>query len=392
MSALFGPRMFQSFLALGRTAERGGWSVTAPDGRTFAHAGAEPGATAVLRINDWGVLPAISRRGDLGFAETYRDGRWTTDDLVAVIRFACDNEAALRRVLSGSWVQRAVSNLAYALRANTRRGSRRNIHAHYDLGSDFFSLWLDPSMTYSSALFAHDDQPLEAAQHNKHDAVLARLGSRPGDVLDIGCGWGSFIERALDRAGHRVTGVTISPAQWTYARSRLAGKEEQAAVHLRDYRDLDGRFDSIVSVEMFEAVGERYWPTYFAKIAALLRRGGRAVIQTITVKDADFPRYRRGIDVFRSFIFPGGMLASPSRIAALAADAELKMTDGLSFGPDYAKTATHWLSAFDTARDRIAGLGFDEKFIALWRFYLATCVAAFAARKIDVMHIELRHA
>ena len=385
-------KAFTAVEGAARTLPYGTLTLTAPDGRVCTHRGPNDGPHSEVVVHDWRVLDSLMRRGDVGLAEAYRDGHWSTGDLVAVLKHGCLNWQGLDRFLAGHWLVRQLHRIAYALRPNSHGGSRRNVQAHYDLSNDFFRLWLDPSLTYSSAIFRDASQSLEAAQRNKLDTVLDRLGASPARLLEIGCGWGSFMERAIERLGHHVTGITVSARQHEFAAQRLAAMAPQAEVALADYRDQHGRFDHVVSIEMFEAVGEKYWPQFFGKVASLLAPGGRAVIQTITVRDEDFPRYRSGIDVFRSLIFPGGMLPSPARFSEEAAKAGLKVVERDMFGPHYARTAAHWLQAFDARAAEVAALGFDTGFIRLWRFYLATCVAVFEAGKIDVMQAELRHA
>lgn len=375
-----------------RRLANGALVVKEPGRATFAHVGAAAGPCAELELHDRAAITDFMLRGDVGFAEAYRRGLWSSPDLVALLKYACANADGLDRYLSGHAVMRQLVRLAYFLRGNSVAGSRRNVHAHYDLSAAFFALWLDPTMAYSSAQFSHPDEPLEVAQRNKLDAVLAALSSSPGRVLEIGCGWGSFIEHAVRRAGHHVTGITISAEQHAFARRRLEAFGSQVDLSLTDYRHQGGRFDSVVAIEMFEAVGERYWPIFFQKLASLVSPRGRAVLQTIIVRDCDFEKYRAGIDIFRSLVFPGGMLSSLSRFSAEAHRAGLKIAELQTFGPHYARTAERWLAAFDDSRAEIGHLGFDEPFIRLWRFYLASCVAAFSCGKIDVMRVALRHA
>lgn len=367
----------------------GSAEIITPEGKTYRFKGAQPGAHAHLKIHQWSVVLNLSLRGDIGFAEDYRSGLWESNDLVSLFLCAFQNEAVLNPYIQGGTIGRMAAWLANRLDANTMRGSRRNIASHYDLGNQFYALWLDPSMTYSSALFSNTSENLQAAQLNKYDRILQRLGKESGRILEIGCGWGGFAERAVDMGDHHVRGITLSKEQHAYAQRRI---QRQANFVLEDYRKQEGKFDHIVSIEMFEAVGERYWRTYFSKLASLLKSSGKAVVQTITIDDAMFDRYRKGSDMIRSFIFPGGMLPSPSRFATEAEHAGLKLTDRFTFGQDYALTLRHWLARFDAARSQISALGFDEGFIRLWRFYLATCIAGFETKRIDVMQVEMQHA
>jgi cyclopropane-fatty-acyl-phospholipid synthase len=279
-------------------------------------------------------------------------------------------------------------------RRNTRKGSRKNIHAHYDLGNEFYRLWLDPSMTYSSALFEGEGgEPLEAAQTAKYERILEQIGAKQGDsILEIGCGWGGFAETAA-RRGMRVTGVTISREQLDYARARLdrAGLGDRVDLRFCDYRDMEGRYDHIVSIEMIEAVGERYWPEYFAALKRHLVPGGSALVQAIVIADDFFERYRRHPDFIQTYVFPGGMLLSPASLREQCRLAGLKVAELYSFGLDYARTLETWLGRFDRVADQVAKLGFDERFRRMWRYYLAYCAAGFSTRRTDVLQAHYRH-
>jgi len=364
-----------------------------PDGSAQAFDSGRAGPHAMLRLSDWRVLDDLLRSGDIGFAEAYIDGRWDTPDLAVLLTVAAVNYNELERAIHGrvwGWIAYRIRHL---LRSNRKSQARRNIQAHYDLGNAFYALWLDPTMTYSSALFGADqDLALEAAQAAKYERICERLGIRPGDrVLEIGCGWGGFAEHAIRTRGCRVDGVTLSSEQLVYARERLAGAglSEQADFQLRDYRDIRGQYDHVVSIEMFEAVGESYWPAYFDAVRKALRRGGRALVQTITIDDRLFPRYRRGTDFIQQYIFPGGMLPSPRVFAAHAARCGLRLGDTLAFGADYAETLRRWRQRFNRCVGELNAMGFDNRFIRLWNFYLAYCEAGFRAGTIDVMQLEL---
>ncbi len=375
---------------LGRITE-GRLAVELPDGSRRHFGSGNPCAT--LSVADWRLFDAVLRRGDIGFAESFLDGDWSSPDLPKLLGLAAANRDALDRAVYGSLLGRLAARIRHALNANTRRGSRRNIAAHYDLGNDFYALWLDPSMSYSSALFGADRaQTLEAAQAAKYARVLARLAPRPGEsVLEIGCGWGAFAETAARDHGCRVTGLTLSAEQARYCgeRFRRAGLEDRVQVAIRDYRDERGTYDHVVSIEMFEAVGERYWPAYFATLARALKPGGRAVVQSITIAERLFERYRAGSDFIQRYVFPGGMLASPSRFRALASQAGLEVTGEHAFGPDYAETLRRWRRAFHERLGEVRALGYDERFLRLWDFYLAYCEAGFETRCTDVHHFEL---
>lgn len=369
--------------------DTGTLKLTTPDGKTRVFEGKNPGENASLELHDWRVMSNMARKGDIGFAEDYRAGNWKTDNLTALTTLGLVNRSALDSLITGNNFSRTVSMLSYLLRLNSLKGSKKNIHAHYDLGNDFYKLWLDPSMTYSAAIFKDKNESLEHAQNNKYDRILNCLNQNSGNLLEVGCGWGGFAERAQGQGDYNLKGVTLSEEQHDYARKRLKNK---ANVALEDYRHQEGKYDNIVSIEMFEAVGERYWRTYFSKIGDLLNKNGKAVIQTITMNEKDFPRYRRGGDFIRSYIFPGGMLPSPSRFSAEANKIGLKSGNEYYFGQDYAHTLEHWLKDFDQKKDQVKALGFDDGFIRLWRFYLAACIAGFRTGKTDVMQVELSHA
>ncbi len=371
------------------TLDTGRLKLTTPDGKVRVFEGQNPGEVADIEIHDWRVVNNIIRKGDRGFAEDYRAGYWKTSDLTALTTLGLVNRNALDSVIKGSNFSRTLSMLSYLLRLNSLKGSKKNIHAHYDLGNDFYKLWLDPSMTYSAGIFNDQNETLEKAQYNKYDRILNCLGKSSGSLLEVGCGWGGFADRAQSNGDFDIKGVTLSKEQHDYACHRLG---DSAHIALEDYRHQSNKFDNIVSIEMFEAVGERYWPTYFNKIRNLLNKNGKAVIQTITINNNDFLRYRRGGDFIRSYIFPGGMLPSPSRFKSEVNKAGLKSNNEFYFGQDYARTLKAWLENFDKKYDEVKALGFDDGFIRLWRFYLAGCIAGFKTGRTNVMQVELSHA
>ena len=381
-------RLQDSFFRNLDRLECGQFDLTTPDGRTRVFGGRKPGPSAALTLRDWSAVRSIVTDGDIGFAEGYQACLWESANLQDLLSLAMVNENVIDKFIFGSSPARMLSCLRQLLRSNTLKGSRRNISAHYDLGNDFYSLWLDPSMTYSSALFCHPGQGLAEAQANKYDRILDHMGARSGTVLEIGCGWGGFAAHASERGDYSFKGITLSERQREYAAGKLGGN---AHIALEDYRHQQGKYDSIVSIEMFEAVGERYWKTYFDKIAGLLKPGGRAVVQTITIADNRFERYRNSGDFIRKYIFPGGMLPSPSRFADAAARSGLRVADRFDFGQDYAQTLERWLGNFDARRLEVQDLGYDEGFIRMWRFYLAACIAGFRTRRTDVMQVELHH-
>jgi cyclopropane-fatty-acyl-phospholipid synthase len=363
---------------------------TAPNGEVTVFEGNHPGPGADFRVHDWDVLRQASSRGDIGLGEAYIDGLWDSDDVEALIALFLRNMDSFDGFTDGTIIQRIGFVLANTLlRRNSIQGASRNIQDHYDVGNDFYSLWLDPSMTYSSALYGGRTDDLQQAQRSKYERILSRLPGTKSSILEIGCGWGGFAERATD-AEHAVTGLTISPAQHGFATQRLSGRD--ADIRLEDYRKIKGTFDNIVSIEMFEAVGEHYWPAYFATVAERLKRGGRAVVQTITIQDALFAGYRRRSDFVRHYVFPGGMLPSVARFTEEADRAGLKVASLFRFGQDYARTLREWSARMIGANDKIRALGHDTRFLRNWEFYLAICAAAFAVGRTDVMQVELAHA
>jgi cyclopropane-fatty-acyl-phospholipid synthase len=383
-------------MALLERLDCGALSFTTPDGvtRRFGPGGAVAGSAqgAELRLRDWAMCRHVITGGDVAFAESYMNGGWETPDLVALLTLMACNQRALEQAFYGRRWRQLLLRLRHLVRNNSRRRAPRNIAAHYDLGNEFYGLWLDPTMTYSAALFDGDiSRPLEAAQEAKYARVLRQIASsQPGQLLEIGCGWGGFAETAA-RAGWSVTGVSLSAAQTAYARGRLAraGCTDRVSLRLQDYRDVSGRYDGVASIEMFEAVGERYWPAFFDTVRRALKPGARACIQTITIADERFAQYRRGSDFIQQYIFPGGMLASPLRFAEEAYRAGLEVTDVYRFGRDYAETLKRWLSAFDARLDTVRAQGFDNRFIRCWRFYLAYCAAGFASETTDVAQYTL---
>jgi cyclopropane-fatty-acyl-phospholipid synthase len=388
------PRNARVVLDLLERIKHGTLELFLPDGG-YLRCGSGGGAVT-LEIASWAVFDRLLERGDVGFAEAWIDGEWTTSDLPGLLTLLANNHQALAQAVYGQWWRLLAARLRHRLNANTRTGSRRNIMAHYDLGNEFYQRWLDPTMSYSSALFSGDSRrSLQSAQLAKYRRILRRLNAQPGQrVLEIGCGWGGFAEVAAREAGLDVLGVTLSPAQLAYARSRMAkaGLDAEVALELCDYRDLRGeKFDHIVSIEMFEAVGERWWPSYFKTLARLLAPQGRAVVQSITIADELFPRYRRGTDFIQQHVFPGGMLPSPSAFTRQAAKAALAVRDVFAFGTDYSRTLAEWSTRFEQQWPAIEAQGFDQRFLRLWRFYLAYCQAGFNSGCTDVMQFELVH-
>ncbi|WP_292092693.1 cyclopropane-fatty-acyl-phospholipid synthase family protein [Brevundimonas sp.] len=372
-------------------------TLVLPNGVRHQLTGATPGHAAVLIIRDPRVAARVLKSGDIGFAEGYMAGEWDTPDLAVLLETLVNNYDHIRRLFDGNPLMNVVNWIGHRLNRNSRRGSRRNIHAHYDLGNAFYGAWLDPSMTYSSARFERSGQSLQEAQHAKYAALARIMGLQSGhSVLEIGCGWGGFAEFAAREVGAIVTGVTISREQHDYARRRLfeAGLSDRADIRLIDYRDVEGRFDRVASIEMFEAVGREYWPTYFQKVHDALQPGGRAGFQIITIQDDLFDEYDARTDFIQKYVFPGGSLPSEARMAPVATGAGLSPAGVERFGGDYADTLAEWARRFENAWDRIArdNATFDDRFRRLWRFYLAYCEAGFRSGRTDVIQMALTRA
>lgn len=361
--------------------------IILPNGNIYEFEGQIEGPKADIIIYDDRTILELVKRGDVGFAESYKESWWDSSDLISLFMFALKNEESLEKYIYGNFLNRFASRISYLFNLNTLKGSKRNIHAHYDLGNSFYELWLDPSMTYSSAVFEEASGDLKSAQYRKYDRIIENINPS-GKLLEIGCGWGGFAERALLKGDYDIKGITISKEQFFYAKNRLQGR---ATISDEDYRIQKGKYDQIVSIEMFEAVGEKFWGTYFSKIKELLDQKGRAMIQTITINDYYFEKYRRGSDAIRTFIFPGGMLPSQEKFITSCSKAGLKATDIFSFGTDYALTMKHWLLTFDKKIQQIKEMGFDEQFIRIWRFYLTFCIASFQIGRTNVMQIALEH-
>ena len=369
----------------------GGLDIALPSGQRLMIGGKEPGPQARLEVKDYRGLRRVLSSAGVGFAEGYMAGEWDTPDLPALLEAISLNFDRLTGQIKANPLMRIAHGIGHALNANTRAGSRRNIEAHYDLGNAFYEKWLDPTLSYSSALYERANQPLEEAQTNKYAALARRLELAPDHhVLEIGCGWGGFAEFAA-KQGARVTGVTISPAQFEFARRRMFenGLADRTDIRLIDYRDITGAFDRVASIEMFEAVGERYWPAYFSKIREVLKDGGRAGLQIITIRDDLFAGYRAQVDFIQRYIFPGGMLPSEARLQQETARAGLDWKGVERFGADYARTLQEWADRFQQAWRDISPLGFDERFRRLWCFYLSYCRAGFITGRTDVVQLTL---
>jgi cyclopropane-fatty-acyl-phospholipid synthase len=375
---------------------KGRMEVTLPDGKVRSFGGRGPGPHAVVRINNWAALVRLVTSGSVGWYKAWEQGEWTSPDPVPIFALFSRNAEALGNTGRAKGLFRLVNRLAHRIRDNDKAGSRRNISYHYDLGNDFYAAWLDPSMTYSSAIFAEpiaDAEPLEDAQHRKTRLLLDRLDLKPGQrLLDIGCGWGALAEIAARDYGVEVTGLTLSEEQKAYAEKRLdqAGLRAHCRIELIDYRDVQGSFDAVASVEMVEAVGQDYWPAYLRSIARVLRPGGRAALQFISMKDGLFESYAANADFIQTYIFPGGLLVSEPRLAEIAAEAGLSWQDRKGYGLHYAETLRRWRRNYDSAvaQGRLPD-GFDEHFHRLWRYYLMYCEGGFRGGSIDVAQVTL---
>jgi cyclopropane-fatty-acyl-phospholipid synthase len=364
----------------------GSLSLVLPDGKVIHHSGTAPGPHGQITLHNWRALRRLLWRGDLGFAEGYIAGDWSSSDLVRLIALGAANLSQLDQEMDGSLPVRMLRRMVHMLRGNSLGGSRRNIAFHYDLGNAFYRPWLDHSMTYSSAIAFAAGQSLEAAQAHKLDHIAALLDLTPGSrVLEVGCGWGALAAH-LAQCGAHVTGVTLSQEQLAFAHERIAhaGLTDRVDLQLCDYREVTGTFDRIVSIEMLEAVGEAWWPTYFRQIHDRLAPGGRAVLQVITIAEDRYPHYRQAPDFIQHYVFPGGMLPTRSILAQQSADAGLFVSHQAHFAPAYAATLAEWRRRFEAAREAILTSGFDETFCRMWTYYLSYCEAGFATGQVDV--------
>lgn len=387
------PRYFKpAFSQLQRIAY-GQLDVILPDGRRFRAQGVNPGPAAEVHIHNDDSFGRLIREGELGFCDAYLDGWWTTPDLQGLMDVIFKDNPAVLDEFTGMALVRAFERVRHWLRSNSKRQAKKNIAFHYDLGNDFYGLWLDDSMTYSSALFTNGQQSLEHAQEAKYAALVDSLGVKAGDhVLEIGCGWGGFAEYAAGKRGLRVTALTISQAQHDFAVERIkrAGLSDKVAIKMQDYRDETGRYDGIASIEMFEAVGESYWPSYFDTVHDRLKAGAKATVQVITVPNERFNLYRKNVDFIQKYIFPGGMLISPARFGQEAERAGLAVASSIEFGESYSMTLRRWHDVFTDKWGQIQALGYDARFKRLWDFYLTSCAAAFHTGICDVTQITLR--
>ncbi len=391
----FSARIFMQLLKKAKFATL---DIAFPNGERHVFGQGEP--RIHVHFKSWDVFQWLMQEGDLGLAKAVATGNMEVDNMAALVQWACLNEQELERTLHGTWFGTLFYRLKKILTPNTKAGAKKNIIEHYDLGNDFYKLWLDPSMTYSSAIFNDFDPSrhsttaeLQKAQNEKYDRLIKRLDIRPTDhVLEVGCGWGGFFSRAVEKTGCKVTAVMNSEAQAAHNRDMIKEKGLSANVDLKeiDYRDISGQYDKIVSIEMIEAVGEKYWATFFGKISESLKTGGLAMIQAITIRPELFDEYRKKTDFIQQYIFPGGMLLSPGVFEQQSAINGLKLREVFEFGQSYAETLRIWERNFMDVKDQVHALGFDERFVRLWRLYLTYCEGAFRAERINVGHYLLQ--
>ena len=387
------PRYFARVFDLVGKLNSGRVDFILPDGRRFRAEGLKPGPVAEVTINNPDVFARLVREGDLGFCDAYLDGWWTTPDLQAFMDFIHADNDDMYDGFPGMALVRAWEKARFWFQSNTKRQALKNISYHYDLGNDFYSLWLDDTMTYSSALFNTSQESLEKAQIAKYASMVDQMGVKPGDhVLEIGCGWGGFAEYAAKERGLKVTGLTISKEQLDYANKRIKSKglSDKVNLKLQDYRDETGVYDGVASIEMFEAVGEKYWPVYFDKIKQCLKPGKQATLQIITIQDARWDVYRKSVDFIQKYIFPGGMLPSPSVLRKEVHRAGLSVQHSIEFGKSYSQTLRRWFEVFNNKWDNISAMGFDDRFRRMWNFYLTSCAATFESGNCDVTQITLQ--
>ncbi len=387
------PRYFARVFDLVGKLNSGRVDFILPDGRRFRAEGLKPGPVAEVTINNPDVFARLVREGDLGFCDAYLDGWWTTPDLQACMAFIHADNDDMYDGFPGMVLVRAWEKARFWFQSNTKRQALKNISYHYDLGNDFYSLWLDETMTYSSALFNTSQESLEKAQIAKYASMVDQMGVKPGDhVLEIGCGWGGFAEYAAKERGLKVTGLTISKEQLDYANKRIKSKglSDKVNLKLQDYRDETGVYDGVASIEMFEAVGEKYWPVYFDKIKQCLKPGKQATLQIITIQDARWDVYRKSVDFIQKYIFPGGMLPSPSVLRQEVHRAGLSVEHSIEFGKSYSQTLRRWFEVFNNKWDNINAMGFDDRFRRMWNFYLTSCAATFESGNCDVTQITLQ--
>ena len=389
------PRYFSNVFDALKTMKRGRIDIILPDGRHFRADGAEPGYVAEVHVHNTDVFARTVREGDLGFCESYMDGWWSTPDLMAFMDLMHDDMEHIYDGFPGQFLVRFYERMRFWLQNNSKKQARKNISYHYDLGNEFYGLWLDDTMTYSSAKFVTGQESMEAGQIEKYKSMVDQMGVQPGDhVLEIGCGWGGFAEYASKERGLRVTGLTISQAQHDYAVARMqkAGLSDKVTIKMQDYRDEKGIYDGIASIEMFEAVGEKYWPVYFEALHDRLKPGKNATLQIITVEHRRWHVYKRGVDFIQKYIFPGGMLPSPVVLRQEIEKAGLHVAQSIEFGESYSQTLRRWHDTFNARWDQVQALGFDDRFRRMWNFYLTSCAGTFHSGNCDVTQITVTRA
>ena len=386
------PRYFAQVYGMADKLNKGRIDFVLPDGRRFRAEGAEPGPVAEVEVHNTDLFTRLIREGDLGFSDAYLDGWWSTPDLQAFMDFVHTDNNEVYDGFPAMNLIKWYEQLRFWLQSNSKRQAKKNISYHYDLGNEFYSLWLDDTMTYSSALFETGQESTEKAQTAKYKSMVDQIGAQPGDhVLEIGCGWGGFAEYAAKERGLTVTGLTISEEQYKYAVDRIekAGLSDRVTFKLQDYRDETGQYDGIASIEMFEAVGQKYWPTYFSSVKNCLKPGKNATLQIITVEDSRWEVYNRGVDFIQKYIFPGGMLPSPSVLRQEIAKAGLDVKQSIEFAESYSQTLRRWHETFNEKWDQVAKLGFDDRFRRMWNFYLTSCASTFHGGQCDVTQITI---
>ena len=386
------PRYFATAFGVTKKGQNGCIDFVLDDGRTFRAEGPHPGPVCEIQIHNFGIFERLLREGQLGFCDAYLDGQWSTPDLQAFMDYIHADNDEVFDSFPGQKLVQFYERLRFWMQGNSKGQARKNISYHYDLGNDFYGLWLDKTMTYSSALFETGQESLEEAQTAKYASMVDQMGVNAGDhVLEIGCGWGGFAEYAAKERGLSVTCLTISKEQIKYAQDRInaAGLQDLVTLKLQDYRDETGVYDGIASIEMFEAVGEKYWPSYFQTVHDRLKPGGQATLQIITVRDDRFEIYRKSVDFIQKYIFPGGMLPSPLVLSKQAQEAGLKVVKSIEFGESYSETLRRWHDTFNDKWDQVLAMGFDDRFRRMWNFYLTSCAATFHYGNCDVTQITI---
>ena len=386
------PRYFAQVFEMTKKMNTGRLDFELPDGRIFRAHGKNPGPISHLEINNSDVFARLIREGDLGFCDAYLDGWWSTPDLQVFLDLVHADNDEMYDAFPGMGMVRAWEKFRFWLQSNSKSQAKKNISYHYDLGNDFYKLWLDETMTYSSAIFKTGQESTESAQIEKYSSLVDQMGAKEGDhILAIGCGWGGFAEYAAKERGLKVTGLTISKEQLKYAENRIkvAGLSHLVNFKLQDYRDERGKYDGIASIEMFEAVGEKYWPAYFDCVKNCLYPGKQATLQIITIQEARWEIYRRGVDFIQKYIFPGGMLPSPAVLRSEVERAGLKVVNSIEFGESYSQTLRRWHETFNVKWDEISEMGFDDRFRRMWNFYLTSCASTFRYGNCDVTQITI---